>query len=56
MYWLELYIKNLSQNWKKTYIQKIHQENNQKKKNQIIFGGMGTKVETAGTTSCDFSP
>ena len=41
---------------KKTYIQKIHQENNQKKKNQIIFGGMGTKVENAGTISCDFSP
>ena len=35
---------------KKTYIQKIYQENNQKKrKNQIIFGGMGTKVENAAS-------
>ena len=36
---------------KKTYIQKIHQGKNQKKKkkNQIIFGGMGTKVENAAS-------
>ena len=52
MYWLELYIKNLSQK-RHTYKKFTKQIT---KTNQIISGGMGTKVETAGTISCDFSP
>ena len=49
MYWLELYIKNLSQ--KRHTYKKFTKEitKKKKKKNQIIFGGMGTKVENAAS-------
>ena len=48
MYWLELYIKNLSQK-RHTYKKFTKEITKKKKKNQIIFGGMGTKVENAAS-------